>query len=258
MNKIHSTAIVNPRAELGDNVSIGPFTIVEEDVMIGDNCQIQSHTLLASGSRLGKEIFVGKGAVLGTKPQDLKFKGEKTNLEIGDGTVIREFATLNRGTSESYKTVIGKDCFIMAYAHVAHDCVLGDHVIIANAVNMGGHVIIEDYAGVGGLTAIHQFVHIGRHSFVGGGMRVTMDVPPYILATGEPIRYAGTNHVGLKRRGFSKETILEIKRAYRIIYKSSFTVSEAIKKIEESFEPIPEIQNILRFAKNSQRGLIRG
>lgn len=257
MATIHPTAIVDTKAELADNVEVGPYSIIEGDVMIAEGTKIQSHALIASGTRLGKNIFVGKGAVLGTKPQDLKFKDEKTYLEVGDNTVIREFATLNRGTSYSYKTIVGQNCFLMAYIHIAHDCVIGNNVIIANAVNMAGHVIIEDFAGVGGLTAIHQFVRLGQHCFVGGGLRIPKDVPPYILAMGEPLRYGGTNHVGLSRRGFSKEVLLEIRRAYKLIYRSTLTVSEAVAKIEETLKPLPEIRNIVEFVKKSERGIIR-
>jgi UDP-N-acetylglucosamine acyltransferase len=256
--KIHPTAIVDSKAELGNNVEIGPFSIIEGDVMIEEGCKLQSHVLIASGARLGKNIFVGKGAVLSTEPQDLKFKNEKTYLEVGDSTVIREFATLNRGTSHSYKTVVGENCFLMAYMHIAHDCIIGNNVIISNAVNMAGHVVIEDYAAVGGLTAIHQFVRIGQHSFVGGGLRIPKDVPPYILAMGEPLQYGGTNHIGLSRRGFDKEVLLEIKRAYKLIYRSNLTVSEAIAEIESTLKSLPEIKNIIDFVEKSERGLIRG
>lgn len=258
MTKIHPTAIVDTKAELGDNVEVGPYSIIEDDVMISEGTKIQSHALIAAGTRLGRNVFVGKGAVLGTKPQDLKFKNEKTYLEVGDNTVIREFATLNRGTSYSYKTVVGKNCFLMAYIHIAHDCIIGDNVIISNAVNMAGHVVIEDFCGIGGLTAIHQFVRLGQHCFVGGGLRIPKDVPPYILAMGEPLRYGGTNHVGLSRRGFSEEVLLEIKRAFKLIYRSNLTVSEAVSRIEETLKPLPEIKNIIEFIKKSERGIIRG
>ena len=256
--KIHPTAIVDSKAELAENVEIGPFSVIENDVMIDDGTKIQSHSLIASGTRLGKNIFIGKGAVLGTQPQDLKFKNEKTYLEVGDSTVIREFATLNRGTSFSYKTVVGRNCFLMAYVHVAHDCIIGNNVIISNGVNMGGHVIIEDNVSIGGLSAIHQFVKLGQHCFVGGGLKITKDIPPYILAMGEPLQYGGTNYVGLSRRGFSEDVILEIKRAYKLIYKSEFTVSEAIKEIEEKLKPLPEIKIIVEFVKKSERGIVRG
>jgi len=258
LTNIHSTAIVDPKAELSENITVGPFSVIENDVMIGEGTKIQSHALIASGTRLGKNIFVGKGAVLGTQPQDLKFKNEKTYLEVGNNTVIREFATLNRATSFSYKTVIGENCFLMAYSHVAHDCVLGNNVILSNAVNMAGHVSIEDFAAIGGMTAIHQFVRVGQHCFVGGGLRIVKDVPPYILAMGDPMQYGGTNYVGLSRRGFNEKVILEIKRAYKLIYKSNYTVNEAITKIEETLQQLPEIRNILEFVKKSERGLIRG
>jgi UDP-N-acetylglucosamine acyltransferase len=247
----------NGKAELSNDVEVGPLSVIEDDVVIGDGCKIQSHALIASGTRLGKNIFIGKGAVLGTKPQDLKFKNEKTYLEIGDNTVIREFATLNRGTDFSYKTTVGRNCTLMAYVHVAHDCVIGNNVILSNAVNMAGHVVIEDNVGVGGITAIHQFVRIGQHCFISGCSGIAKDVPPYILAMGIPSTYAGTNHIGLSRRGFDKEVILEIKRAYRLIYRSNLMVSDAVQKIEESLKPLPEIQNITEFVKKSERGIIR-
>jgi UDP-N-acetylglucosamine acyltransferase len=255
--RIHSTAVVDPGAELSDDIEVGPFSVVEDDVVIGEGCKIQSHSLIASGTRLGKNIFIGKGAVLGTKPQDLKFKNEKTYLEIGDNTIIREFATLNRGTDFSYKTTVGQNCCLMAYVHVAHDCVIGNNVILSNAVNMAGHVVIEDYVGVGGITAIHQFVKIGQHSFISGCSGIAKDVPPYILAMGIPSTYGGTNHIGLARRGFDKEVILEIKRAYRLIYRSSLMVSDAIQEIEKTLKPLPEIKNIVEFVKRSERGIIR-
>ncbi|HFB67603.1 MAG TPA: acyl-ACP--UDP-N-acetylglucosamine O-acyltransferase, partial [Calditrichae bacterium] len=221
MVEIHPTAVVSDKAELGTHVIVGPYAVIEEDVIIGDGCQIGPHVYVHSGTRLGQRVRVEKGAVLGTDPQDLKYGGEKTYLEIGDDTTIREFATLNRGTDFHYKTVVGKNCFLMAYVHVAHDCIIGDNVVIANSVQMAGHVEIDDFAGIGGLTAIHQFVRIGKHCFVGGGLRVTKDVPPYVLAMGDPIRYGGTNFVGLKRRGFSSETLRLIKRAYRTVYQSN-------------------------------------
>lgn len=256
MVEIHPSAIVHPKAELGKNVTVGPFSIIEDDVMIGDGCKIHSNVLIAAGARIGAGVEISNGAVLSTEPQDLKYRNEKTYLEVGDNTKIREFVTLNRGTAENYKTVVGENCLIMTYAHVAHDCVIGNHVIIANSVQMGGHVVIGDYAGIGGLTAIHQFVHIGEHSYVGGAFRATKDVPPYVLAMREPLCFAGTNYVGLKRKGFSEETIREIKRAYRLIYQSKLPLKTALKKIESDLRPIPEILEILRFVREAERGLI--
>jgi UDP-N-acetylglucosamine acyltransferase len=250
--------MIDPKAEIGKNVDIGAFCTIRNDVIIGDNVVIGTGAYIDSGTRLAANCKVGHYSILGGMPQDLKFKDEKTYLEVGEGTVIREFSTLNRGTTYHYKTVIGKNCFIMTYVHIAHDCLIGDNVIIANAVNMGGHVEIDSDATVGGLTAIHQFVKIGQYAFVGGGLRINKDIPPYIRVAGDPARYAGTNFVGLERKGFSKEVILELKRAYRYIYQSSDTVAEASKKIITELESYPEIQQVLEFLKRSERGIIRG
>jgi len=253
----HPTAVVSPRAKIGQNVKIGPFAIIEDDVIIGDGCEIGSSALIADGTRLGDNCRVFHSAVLGTIPQDLKFKGEKTTLEIGNGVTIREFATLNRGTVDRLKTIIGENCLLMAYAHIAHDCILGKHVVIANAVNMAGHCIIEDYVGVGGMCPIHQFVRIGKHSFIGGGLRIHKDVPPFILAMGEPLRYGGLNNVGLKRREFSDEALAAIKKTYRILYQLNLTTQDALAKIEQEIEPIPEVRDIISFIRESERGVIR-
>lgn len=257
MATIHPTAIVDPGALLGENVSIGPFSIVNNDVIIGDDSTVASHVVIQSGTRIGKKCRVFSGAVLGTDPQDLKYAGEKTTLEIGDETTMREFCTLNRGSSHRLKTVIGKKCLIMAYVHVAHDCRIGDNVILANAVNMAGHVTIEDFVSIGGLTPIHQFVNIGSHAFVGGGLRVSQDIPPYILAAGEPIQYAGINKIGLSRRGFSPDTMAKIKNAYKLIYRSGLNTTQALAQIEADGELIPEIKQIVDFIKTSQRGIIK-
>jgi len=249
--------MVDSGAEIGKDVTIGPLTVIQGDVVIGDGCQIGSHVLIHAGSRVGKKCRVFKGAVIGTDPQDLKYAGEKTTLEIGDETTIREFCTLNRGSSHRLKTIIGSKTLLMAYVHIAHDCLIGSHVILANAVNMAGHVIIEDYASVGGMTPIHQFVRIGKHSFIGGGLRVPKDVPPYILAAGEPLNYAGLNRVGLTRRGFSTETLAQLKRAYKLIYKSSLNTTQAINEIRDTMELIPEIKDIIDFIETSERGIIK-
>jgi UDP-N-acetylglucosamine acyltransferase len=258
LGKIHPSAIIDPKAHIGKNVDIGAFSTVNDDVIIGDNVVIGTGAYIDSGTRLAANCKVGHYSVLGIAPQDLKFKDEKTYLEVGEGTVIREFSSLNRGTTYHYKSVIGKNCFIMTYVHVAHDCLIGDDVIIANAVNMGGHVEIDSHATVGGLTAIHQFVKIGQHAFVGGGLRINKDIPPYIRVMGEPARYGGTNHIGLERKGFSKEVILEIKRAYKFIYQSSDTVAEASERIKKELQSGPEIQQIIEFLKRSERGIVRG
>lgn len=258
MAKIHPTATVHPGAQLGENVEVGPYAIINEDVIIGENCRIAARAYIDDGARLADNVEVGIGAVLSTAPQDLKYKGEKTYLEVGEGTRIREYATLNRGTDYHFKTVVGRNCYLMAYSHVAHDCILGDNVILSNSVNMAGHVVIESHVGIGGLSAIHQFVRIGQHSFIGGGYRIPKDVPPYILAMGEPLQYGGVNRVGLLRKGFSEELISQIKRAYRFIFRSNLTRREAIAKIRSEFPMSPEIENILQFVEHSERGLIRG
>ncbi len=253
---VDSRAIVSPKAQLGDGVSIGPNTIIEDDVVIGSHTIIASNALIANGTRLGRECRVHHGAVLGTIPQDLKFRGEITTLEIGDQTTIREYATLNRGTHDRTKTTVGNHTFIMAYAHVAHDCAIGNHVILANAVNMAGHVVIEDYAVVGGMVAIHQFTRIGRHSMIGGGFRAVKDVPPYILAGQEPLAYQGLNIVGLRRRNFSPDTLNTLEKAYRLIYESDLNVTQALQRIATELPMTDEVKHVVEFIERSKRGII--
>lgn len=255
---IHPTAIVSPKAQIAPDVKIGPFCVIEDDVVIEEGCELQSHVIVKDGARLGKNVKVAHGAVLASPPQDLKFKGEKTTLEIGENTVIREFATLNRGTDYHWKTSIGKNCFIMSYVHVAHDCIIGDHVIIANSVQMAGHVEVGDFVGIGGLTAIHQFVKIGKYSFVGGGLKINKDIPPYIRAMGDPVRFGGTNYVGLSRKGFTNEQINKIKDAYRLIYYGNLPIRKAVESLKERGDLTPEQEEIIRFVENSERGIIRG
>ena len=257
MTNIHSTAIVETKAELGPGVTVGPYSVIEDDVIIGENTQIGSHVFIHSGTRMGKNCRVFKGAVVGTDPQDLKYAGEKTTLEIGDETTVREFCTLNRGSSHRFKTVIGSKCLLMAYVHVAHDCIIGDNVILANAINMAGHVTIESYAAIGGMSPIHQFVRIGSHAFIGGGLRVNKDVPPFILAAGEPIQYAGINRIGLTRKGFSPEKLNEIRRAYKTIYRSGLNVTQALNELKSAETLIPEVQQIVDFIEASERGIIK-
>jgi UDP-N-acetylglucosamine acyltransferase len=253
---VHSTAIVDPRAELAENVEVGPYTIIEADVHIDVGTKIGPHALIASGARLGKDVIIHNGAVVATVPQDLKFKGESSLAIIGDRTVVREFATINRGTEALGQTSIGADSLLMAYSHVAHDCIIEDKVLLANSVNLAGHILIEEQVGIGGIVPVHQFVRIGKHSFVAGGTRVPKDVPPYILAANEPLRFAGLNSVGLKRRGFSSETIAAIKTAYKLIYLSDLNVTQGIARIRDEMELIPEIQHIIDFIEGSERGII--
>ena len=256
MTNIDPRAVVSPKAQLGENISIGPFAVIEDDVIIGAGTSIGSHALLASGTRVGKECRIHHGAVLGTQPQDLKFHGEATVLEVGDSTTIREYATLNRGTVDRGKTTVGSHCFIMSYAHVAHDCSVGSHVILANSVNMAGHVVIEDYVVIGGLVPIHQFVRIGRHAMIGGGFRVAKDVPPYILAGHEPLAFQGLNIVGLKRRNFSQKALDGLQDAYNTLYHSQLNVSQALAKIKGAGEISDEIRHVVEFIEKSKRGII--
>ncbi len=256
MIEIHPTAVVAKEAQLSENVTIGAFAVVEADVVIGEGTSVGPHTLIASGARIGKNCRIHNGTVVATLPQDLKFGGEATLFEIGDNTTIREFCTLNRGTLAHGKSAIGSNCLLMAYAHVAHDCEVGNNVIMANGVQLGGHVTIEDWAIIGGMTPVHQFCHVGQHCMVGGAFRVVQDIPPYILASDEPLRFAGLNSIGLRRRGFSSETLLQLKRVYKVLYRSNLNVTQALERIKAEFELIPEIQNIVRFIETSDRGII--
>ena len=256
MSDIHPSAIVHSGASLAGDVSVGPFSIIEDDVEIGEGSQIHSHVLVAGGARIGKNCQIHHGTVISTLPQDLKFSGEKTILQIGDDTIIREFCSLNRGTKDRGSTQIGENCFLMAYTHIAHDCWVGDHVILANGVQLAGHVTIEDWVIIGGLVPVHQFCRIGQHAIIGGGFRAVQDVPPYILAAGEPLAYKGLNIIGLKRRGFTKETCQTLKSCYRILYRSRLNRNRAIEKIRSEIELIPEVEAVLEFVENSKRGII--
>lgn len=257
MVKIHPTAIVDSGAQIGENVSIGPYSVISGNVEIGDNCQIGTQTVILPGARIGRDCKIFHHAVISEIPQDLKFAGEETTAEVGDRTVIREFVTINRGTSQHWRTVVGSDCLLMAYVHIAHDCIVGNHVIMANAVNLAGHVEVEDWVIIGGMVGVLQFSRIGQHSIIGGQYRVSKDVPPYIMAAREPLSYEGLNRVGLKRRNFPSETILALKRAYNLIYNSEYNVSDAIRKIEETPDlMIPEVRNIIEFIRKSTRGII--
>lgn len=252
---IHPTALVDDEAELGQGVVVGPWAIVGPRVRIGDGTEVGPRVLIERDTSVGEDCRLANGAVLGTDPQDLKFKGERTRLEVGDRTVIREFATLNRGTFASGLTAVGSDCLLMAYTHVAHDCELGNHVVLSNAVNMAGHVTIEDWVIVGGITPIHQFVRIGAHAFVGGGSRIAQDVPPYCRVAGNPPGLYGLNSVGLERRGFSAEVRRALKHAYRILFQSKLNLTQAVTRATEEVEPIPEVRHLLEFVRASERGI---
>jgi UDP-N-acetylglucosamine acyltransferase len=252
---VHATAIVHEEAELGRGVTVGPWALIGPRVVVGDRTVIGPRVLIEKDTILGEDCHVSNGAVLGTDPQDLKFKGEHSTLRIGDRTRIREFATVNRGTAASGCTVVGSDCLLMAYTHVAHDCVIGNHVILSNSVNMAGHVSIEDWVIVGGVTPIHQFVRIGAHAFIGGGSRVPQDIPPYCRAAGNPPKLYGLNTVGLERRGLSEETRRALKQAYRLLFKSDVALSKAVDRAEEEVPGVPEVKHLLAFIRASERGV---
>ena len=255
VGSIHATAIIDPGAVIPDSATVGPYSILGPGVVLGERVTVDSHVLIERDTTVGDDSRICKGAVLGTDPQDLKYAGEPTTLEVGCRTTIREYATLNRGTIDEGTTVVGDDCLIMAYAHVSHDSRVGNHVILANSVNMGGHVVIEDWAIVGGVTAIHQFVRIGSHSFVGGGSRLPQDVAPYVMVAGSPCAAYGLNVVGLRRRGFKRETIRQIKEAYRLVFQSDLNVSQALQVMENREDLAPEVEHMIRFIRSSDRGI---
>lgn len=257
MSSLHKSAQISSDAKLGQNISVGPGAVIEGGVTIGDDCRIGSNTLIAEGARLGRGVTMFHGSVVGSIPQDLKFGGEDSEAIIGDGTVLREYATVNRGTAESGSTSLGKNCFIMSYAHVAHDCHLGNNVIMANSVNLAGHIEIDEYAILGGLVPVHQFVKIGAHCMIGGGFRIPKDICPYALVGGYPIKVIGMNSIGLKRRGFEKDAIRTLEKAFKILFFSKLNTSQAIERIKSEIEPIAEIKVILDFIARSKRGLAK-
>jgi UDP-N-acetylglucosamine acyltransferase len=253
--RIHPSAIVHPGARIGEDVEIGPWAWVGEDCEIGDGCVIGARATLERHVRLAPRVKIGVGTVLGGDPQDLKFKGELTTVEIGEGTTVREYSTINRGTEESHRTTVGRNCFVMSYVHLAHDCHIGDGVILANGVQLAGHVTVEDRAILSGLTAVHQFVRIGRHAFVGGMSRVAQDVPPFLKAVGNPMKLYGLNSVGLRRHGFDETVLRELKRAYRLFFRSELNVSQALERARGELQMLPDVEHFLAFVESSQRGV---
>ncbi|MDH6358170.1 acyl-ACP--UDP-N-acetylglucosamine O-acyltransferase [Parabacteroides sp. PF5-9] len=251
-------AVVHPDAKIGKDVTIDPFAVIEQDVIIGDNCRIYSHTAILNGARIGNNCQIFPGAVIAGIPQDLKFIGEKTTAEIGDNTTIRECVTINRGTASRGKTVVGSNCLIMAYSHVAHDCILKDHIILGNSTQLAGEVEIDDYAIVSGGSLVHQFTRISKHVMIQGGSRVGKDIPPYTLIGRDPIVYCGINIVGLRRRGFTNDQVFLIQDIYRTLYTRGLNNSEALKAIETEYAPSNDRDLILDFIKTSSRGIVRG
>ena len=252
------TAFIHPDAKIGANVIVEPFATIGKNVEIGSGTWIGPSAVIMEGARIGRNCRIFPGAVIAAIPQDLKFDGENTTVEVGDNTTIRECVTINRGTKDKFKTVVGKNCLIMAYVHVAHDCIIGDNVILANSVNLAGHVQIEDHVIVEGLVAVQQFIRIGAHAFIAGASLVRKNVPPYVKAAREPLSYMGINSVGLRRRGFSNETISQIEDIYRTIYVMGYNVTNAVKIIEQEAPASPEKEEIVRFIRESTNGIMRG
>ncbi|HEX7016391.1 MAG TPA: acyl-ACP--UDP-N-acetylglucosamine O-acyltransferase [Cyclobacteriaceae bacterium] len=255
---LHHLANIHPDAKIGKNVTIEAFATIQADVVISDDCWIGPNAVIWNGARLGKGVRVYPGASVSSIPQDLKFAGEKTETYIGDNTVIREYVTVSCGTSDKYKTVIGKNCLLMAYVHVAHDCIIGDNCILVNAVQLAGHVEVDDWAIIGGASALHQFVKIGAHVMISGGSLVRKDVPPYVKAAREPLAYAGVNTVGLRRRGFTSEKISEIQEIYRYIFMKGLNNSKALEELERKMPETEERDSIINFIRNSERGIMKG
>ena len=258
--KIHPLACVHPNAKLGENVEVGPFAYIDEFVEIGDGSYIHPHATIYNYVKMGKNCSVFPGAVVGAVPQDLKFDGEVTYVEIGDNVNIRECATINRGTKASGKgvTKVGSNTLLMSYTHVAHDCEVGEHCILVSYVGIAGETVVEDWAIIGGSTVAHQFPKIGTHAMVGGGSKINKDIPPYTLCGRDPISYAGINIVGLRRRGFTSDQIRNIKDMYDIIYTSGNNVSDALDKIEAGFPQSVERDTIINFIRASKRGIVKG
>lgn len=255
---IDPTAVIHPHAKIGKNVQIGPYAVIDENVEIGDGTKIMPHVVITGWSGIGENCIIYPGAVIGSEPQDLKFKGERSYVFIGDRTTIRECATIHRGCGPESETRIGNDSLLMAYTHVAHNCSVGNHVIMANSAMIAGHVVVEDRVVIGGLTGVHQFVRIGRNAMVGGASKLVQDVVPYTIADGRPAKVSGLNNVGISRAGIPIEIRRNIKKAYKILYRSGLGLSEAIEEIEQDVESCEEIEHFLRFLRNAERGICRG
>lgn len=251
-------AVIHPEAKIGKNVIIEPFAVIEKDVVIGDNCRIYTHAVLQNGARVGNNCTIFPGAVIAGIPQDLKFAGEETTAIIGDNTTVRECVTVNRGTASKGETIVGSNCLLMAYSHIAHDCVLNNHIIIGNSCQIAGEVEIDDFAIVSGGCLVHQFTRISKHVMIQGGSRIGKDIPPYTLIGRDPIVYCGINIVGLRRRGFTNQQVYLIQDIYRTLYTRGLNNTEALKCIETEYEPSVERDLILNFIKTSARGIVRG
>lgn len=258
LRNVHETAVVHPNARIGKDVQIGPYAVIGENVLIDDGAKIGAHVVIDGWTSIGKNCVIFPGASIGAEPQDLKFAGEKSYVFIGDNTKIRECATVNRATGEGEETRIGNDCLMMAYTHVAHNCVVGNNVIMSNAATLAGHVIVEDRAVIGGLTGIHQFVKVGRNAMIGGASKVVQDVVPYTIVDGHPAKVSGLNSVGISRAGIAIESRRNIKKAYKLLYRSGLSLTQAIAMIEQEVDSCNEVEHLLRFLRNAERGICRG
>lgn len=258
IRKIHETAVIHPGARLGKEVEVGPYAVIGENVLIGDGTKIGAHVVIDGWTSIGKNCVIYPSASIGTEPQDLKFRGEKSYVFIGDNTRIREFATVNRATGEGEETRVGSNCLLMAYTHVAHNCIVGNHVIMSNAATLAGHVIIEDRVIIGGLAGVHQFVKIGRNAMIGGASKVVQDVPPFVIVDGHPAKVAGLNNVGMARAGIGEIARRNLKKAYKILFRSGLTLAQAIAVMEQELESCEEVEHFLRFLRNAERGICRG
>lgn len=253
---IHSTAIVSPKAKLGENVQVAAYAIIEDDVEIGDGTIVGPHASIYDGARIGKNVKIFQAAAVSNAPQDLKYAGEKTYFHVGDNSVIREFVTLHRGTIDTNNSSIGEKCLIMAYVHVAHDCVIGNNCILANSVQIAGHVTIGDWVIIGGGSLVHQFGVIGEHAMIQGGMSVAADIPPYVMAANTPIKYSGLNVIGLRRRGFSNDDIQTLKDAYKMFYFSGLNTTDAKKELDQKFDN-QYVDTIIEFLNTSKRSILK-
>ncbi|MCX7970193.1 MAG: acyl-ACP--UDP-N-acetylglucosamine O-acyltransferase [Negativicutes bacterium] len=257
LRRIHDSAVIHASARLGVDVCVGPYAVIGENAVIGDHCEIMAHAVIEANTVMGNGNKVFPGAVIGAEPQDLKFRGESSCVVIGDNNRFRECMTVNRATGEGGKTIIGSGCLFMAYTHVAHNCLIGNNVVLANSVALAGHIEVDDRVVIGGLAGVHQFVKIGRNAMIGGASKVVHDVPPFVIADGRPAKVCGLNSVGLSRAGMSRDVRQQIKQAYKILYRSGLSLSEAIAVMEQELEMIEEIEQMLRFLRNAERGICR-
>ncbi len=257
LRKIHETAVIYPGARLGRDVEVGPYSVIGENVFIGEGTKIGAHVVIEGWTTIGRDCQIFHGACLGGPPQDLKFKDEKTFLFIGDNTILREHVTIHRATGEGEETRVGANCLIMGAVHIAHNCQVGNHVIMSNAAGLAGHVIVEDRAIISGLSGVHQFVKIGRNAMIGGASKVVQDVPPFVIADGRPARVCGLNSVGIARAGMSEDVRRNLKKAYRMLYRSGLKLSEAIIAMEQELDSSEPLDHLLRFLRNVDRGLCR-